>query len=111
MILTHFFCNHSLSELENIINMELEYLSTWFKSNKFSLNINKTMYILFRSNGKRVSIKLNIVIDGININQVNNTNFVGLYIDESLTWTNHITHIPSKIPKHIGIIKILNTGY
>jgi len=42
-----FFCNHSLSELENIMNMELEYLSTWFKSNKLSLNINKTNYILF----------------------------------------------------------------
>jgi len=28
------FCNHSVSELENIINKDLEYLSTWFKSNK-----------------------------------------------------------------------------
>ena len=42
-----FFYNHSLSELDNIINKELEYLSKLFKSNKLSLNINKTNYILF----------------------------------------------------------------
>jgi len=120
MILTYFFCNHSFSELENIINKELEYLSTWFKSDKFSLNINKTNYILFRNKNKMVKTQLNIVIDGININQVNNTKFLGLCIDESLTWVNYITHISSKISKYIGIIKrlskivphhILNTLY
>jgi len=52
-----------------------------------------------------VKTQLNIVIDGININQVNNTEFLGLYIDESLTWVNHIAHISSKISKNIGIIK------
>jgi len=55
-----------------------------------------------------VKTQLNIVIDGININQVNNTKFLGLYIGESLTWVNHITHIPSKISKNIGIIKRLS---
>jgi hypothetical protein len=55
-----------------------------------------------------VNTKLNIVIDGININQVNNIKFLGLYIDESLTWINHITHISSKISKNIGIIKRLS---
>ena len=103
-----FFCNHSISELEYIINQELVHLSTWFKSNKLSLNVNKTNYILFRNKGKRVKDKLNIVIDGININEVNNTKFLGLYIDQSLTWTNHITHISSKISKNIGIIKRLS---
>ena len=94
-----FFCNHSISELECIINQELVYLSTRFKSDKLSLNINKTNYILFRNKGKRVKAKLSIVIDGININQVNNTKLLGLNIDESLTWTNHITHTSSKISK------------
>ena len=42
------------------------------------------------------------------MNQVNNTKFVGLYTDESLTWINHITHISSKISKNIGIIKRLS---
>jgi hypothetical protein len=103
-----FFCNHSLSELENIINKELEYLSTWFKSNKLSLNVSKTNYILFQNKGKRVKAELNIVIDGISINQVNNTKFLGLHIDESLTWIDHLTHISSKISKNIGIIKRLS---
>jgi len=90
-LLTYFIRNHSLSELENIIIKELEYLSAWFKSNKLSLNINKTNYTLFRNKNKMVKTQLNIVIDGVNINQVNNTKFLGLYIDESLTWVNHRT--------------------
>jgi len=55
-----------------------------------------------------VKTQLNIVIDGININQVSNTKFLGLHIDKSLTLVNHLTHISSKISKNIVIIKRLS---
>ena len=103
-----FFSSQSLAELENIINKELDHLAMWFKANKLSLNIDKTSYILFRNRGKKVKNNLNINIDGVNINQVTSAKFLGLYIDEQLTWTNHIRHISSKISKNIGIIRKLS---
>ena len=105
---TNLFCsNNSLSELESILNGELEHLSVWFKANKLSLNTAKTNYILFRNKGKSLS-NLMIRINGTLISQVNQTKFLGLYIDEALTWDNHITHISSKISKSIGIIRKLS---
>ncbi|XP_042148844.1 uncharacterized protein LOC121837309 [Ixodes scapularis] len=41
--------------LPNTINQELIVLQEWFNSNKLTLNINKTKYIVFRSNKKDVN--------------------------------------------------------
>lgn len=103
-----FLSNKSLTELENIVNIELEKLSVWFKANKLSLNIGKTHYILFRNKGKKMNNNLTIKIDGTKIDQVCTTKFLGLYIDEGLTWANHISYISSKISKNIGIIHRLS---
>ena len=45
------------------------------------------------------------MIDGIPIEQVNAINFLGVNIDNKLTWVNHINKIHSKIAKNIGILK------
>ena len=42
-----FLQDTSLSSLESRLNVELEKISSWFKVNKLSLNLNKTNYILF----------------------------------------------------------------
>ena len=39
-----------------------------------------------------------------NITSVNNTKFLGVIIDNKLTWLDHITFIKNKISKLIGII-------
>ena len=38
------------------------------------------------------------------INQVNYTKFLGLYIDEELTWKYHINHVTMKVAKMTGIM-------
>ena len=44
---TNIFCSHeSLQELFKIVNDEMTKLTDWFKSNKLSLNIDKTNYII-----------------------------------------------------------------
>ena len=47
-----FYKNKSLNHLLTIANDELTKLSLWFKANKLSLNISKTIYMLF-SNKKK----------------------------------------------------------
>jgi len=39
------------------------------------------------------------------IERVDSTKFIGIYIDESLTWANHIKIIANKIAKNVGIIR------
>ena len=58
--------------------------------NKLSLNTTKTKYILFRSRNKKSKHDLNISINEENIKQVKNITFLGIVIDEFLTWRDHI---------------------
>ena len=45
-----------------------------------------------------------MLIDDVSINQVESTKFLGVHIDQNLTWKVHINQIASKIAKNIGII-------
>jgi hypothetical protein len=85
-------------------NDELSKISKWFKLNKLSLNIKKTSFILFQSKKRNIPDKLDIRIDNIKIEQVKKTKFLGVIINETLTWDDHIFTIKQKVQKNIGII-------
>ena len=46
--------------------------------------------IIFKSKQKLINYKLNIKLDNIEIEQVSFTKFLGVIINENLTWENHI---------------------
>ena len=47
---------------------------------------------------------LNISIDVHKIDETDHTKFLGVVIDNKLTWKNHISYITGKIAKGIGVI-------
>ena len=51
--------------------------------------------------------KLNISINGNQVEQVTNFNFLGITIDQNLTWKDHISKISIKIARVIGIMNKL----
>ena len=75
--------------------------------NKLSLNTTKTKLILFRSRNKKSKHDLKISINEENIKQVQNINFLGIVIDEFLTWRDHIDLIAKKIIK----VRLLFPGF
>ena len=86
------------------MNQELKKVTAWLTANKLSLNINKTNFIIFKSNRKKLRNKANVIINEHTIDQVKYTKFLGIYIDEELSWKYHINHIASKISKMTGIM-------
>ena len=99
-------CNSTV-DLVSKINTELEKVDKWFKANKLSLNLDKTNYILFSSKRKNAPMhdyKLAIKIDKQNITRVASSKFLGVHIDELLSWKVHITQISKKMAKNTGII-------
>ena len=100
-----FMSDKSIVSLVERANRELEIISKWFIANKLSLNVNKTNYILFRSRRKSVSLSnLKVEIDGKEIKQETSSKFLGVYIDQHLTWGVHVAHISRKIAKNISIL-------
>ena len=75
---------------------------TWFSVNKLSLNIAKTNYIVFGKHKQehRVALKIN----DIAIERVDATKFIGVVIDQSLNWNNHINLVRSKLAKVASVL-------
>lgn len=89
------------SELVSNLNNELKKVSHWFSANLLSLNVKKTSYIIF---GYKRSSDLKILINDIAITRTQETKFLGVIVQETLTWTSHINMISNKISKTIGIL-------
>src|ERR1700733_15907837 len=82
------------------MNTELKKITDWFSSNKLSLNVSKTNFILFCSHRKKIPTqKCQILIDNYLIPQVSSVKFLGVYLDQHLTWNVHISEIAKKFKK------------
>ena len=89
------------------MDMELVNVSTWFKSDKLSLNVDKTKWLLFHFLSKRQLLQQslpNLFIENIHIKKEHVTKFLGVFIDENLSWKQHIDIRSSKISKSIEIL-------
>ena len=85
------YSHDSTTSLCNTLNTEIEKLSTWFNLNKLSLSLQNTNYITFSTNNTDITIQ--IAINGFNIEKVNITKYLGVYIDHNLNLKNHIAYI------------------
>lgn len=108
---TNFFYSHSnFEELIKTINTELNKSSNWLKANRLSLNIDKTHFMIFSSLQKSLpTINESVEIFNSPVSRVTSTKFLGIIIDENLTWRSHIAKVESKIAKNIGIINKLKS--
>ena len=97
----------SPSELESVINSELESLKTWLITNKLSLNLAKTEFMTIGSR-QRITVtydNMAIKLDGSEINKVETVKSLGVHIDKHLSWSVHIEKITKKIASAIGALK------
>ena len=102
-----FTSNSNINAAFNTMNIELKNISIWFKSNKLSLNISKTKYALFHSKRRKSKIPdilPDLFMDNLKLERNKVTKFLGLMVDENLSWESHIDYINTKISKNIGIL-------
>ena len=93
-----------LDDLIAVLNVELISLSVWLKSNKLSLNTQKTFFMVFHRARLKTANCNDLVIDNASITRVNSAKYLGIIIDVKFNWIEHITYIKNKISKAIGIM-------
>jgi len=74
------------------MNTEANHLHQWFIANKLTLNLKKTKFMLFnrqklKSNALK-KFKLNI--NKVNIEQVDEIKYLGVFLNDKLNWQKHI---------------------
>ena len=81
----------------------LTKVKKWFDCNKLILHLGKTTHTIFQSKKQSLPPDQYFTLDGTNIYRAYSTKYLGLYIDENLTWRNHIDHLNNSLIKYIGI--------
>ena len=97
-----------LKTIETIVNTELKEVAKWLNLNKLSLNAGKTEFIFFHSrqhslNYDNISIKFN----GVKLSPVDKIKYLGMYIDNYLSWNYHIQHLSTKLSRANRILSKL----
>jgi hypothetical protein len=95
------------TDFKNDINIVFEH--EWFKANLFSINFNKTHIIRFTAENKTVTDDICVCVcvcvykyiyihiythtyiyDNKQIAPITNTKFLGIFMNDTLTWKKHI---------------------
>ena len=101
-----FVSGENEQEAYNAANKVLEAINVYMYANKLHINHNKVFYIHFRPKGGNATNGTNfdLKLSGKNIKQVTETKFLGVIIDENLTWLPHVKYLENKLMSCIGII-------
>ena len=60
--------------------------------------------MIFRPRQKTLPITRQIIIENNVLEQVDHTKFLGVYIDQHLTWRSHVNFIAPMISKSVGLL-------
>ena len=99
-----------LKALEHLMNSELAKVKKWCDINKLSINMGKTNFITKSIRKRDMEISLNISNnDGSShtLERKQCIKYLGVMIDDSLTWKYHIAFVCSRLSRNIGIISKL----
>ena len=83
-------------QMQNDFNLVFEQLNKWFKSNLLLLNFDKTYFIQFTNKSRCTSDK-QIKYEDKQLSITNETKFLGLFINNNLSWKTHTECIKSKL--------------
>ena len=101
---TLYITHKSIDYIRFCIETDLNTLQDWFRANKLTLNVGKSVCILFSKHAQ--PIKLNISLGGINIPQVTSTKFLGMWIDKSLSWNEHVNKTALRLKSRTNLLNM-----
>ena len=100
---TLFIQGSKIDEMVVTLNNELVKLSNWMKSNKLTINASKTFFMV--TCGKNINLdNVSIKIDNCVISRVSHIKFLGVTIDEKLTWKPHLLSLHTRISQITGVL-------
>ena len=107
---TILYSHENIESKIDVVNAELKEVSNWFKTNKLSVNASKTNYMLLGTShmtSSKIQQDLNVILDNTVLDRVSHTKFLGVLIDENLTWKYHIDCVSKTLSRNIGIMNKL----
>ena len=99
--------SHSnINVLRGRCNAEAARVNEWFIANRLTTNSKKASnYLLseYNSNDSNRPVSFNIVMGNVNLRRVNTFKYLGVMLDENVTWSNQVEHLSTKLSRSAGI--------
>ena len=85
------------------VNIAIKKISTWFQTNKTP----KSQFFYIHTKMEKYNINSALIqVDGYKIKHIKFTKFVGIFIDDHLSWRTHIDNL-SKVARNVGMLNKL----
>lgn len=99
-----YFVDKDEKVIELILNKTLKKLEIWLNCNSLKFNSKKTVCMLFRDRKKKNVNHLELVLAGQKIEQCTEAKYLGIMLDEFLTFTSHTFYIVKKVNARINLM-------
>ena len=102
------FSAKKIKTLETDLNYDLKIVSDWLKANRLSLNVEKSKLIIFKSKRKLIDSQLfSIKLNGVKLLPTDNVKYLGLHLDQNLSFDHHVNQLSKKLSRTNGILSKL----
>ena len=98
-----YVANGDPTMLATELQQAVDNLSEWFDNWLLNVNIEKTALLILRKKGMP-AIHITVRICGDVIHQVNKHKHLGLILNSTLTWKDHVDYVCSKAAQRIGLL-------
>ena len=105
--------SENYNDLQINVSREINKVHKWLCANKLTLNISKSKYMIVTNKKKPNERDFQVKINGKNLDKCSSYKYLGVHIDENLTWKPHINYLCEKITKVCGVLAKLRhcVGY
>jgi len=98
--------------VEDILNEDLVSVQNYFKSWFLALNPNKTTSTVLKLNNRDADRKLNLIVQGTKLMSVDAPKYLGIKLDRTLTFSQHLEDVKNKLKTRNNIIsKLARTSW
>ena len=102
-----FIVSDDICSLQSSLQTCLNLANLWLQRNGLRLNTLKTKSMLIHSSKKVTGTTLELSVDGSQVEQVRSFKFLGVTINDTLTWSDHINTVCAKVSRNLNLLRDL----
>ena len=107
-----YFSAKTVEELEIVLGLDMNNISTWMQENKLFLNEGKTEYVIYGTwQNPQLQDKTSLLYEGTELNRVLSYKYLGVFIDQHLSFNNHVENLMKETSKKLRALKCISTNF
>ena len=103
-----YITSSNLASLNSSLQQCLDATSLWMACNGLQLNASKIKCMLLHSSRRRIETGLDVHVDGITVDQIRVFKYLGVLINDTLIWNNHVDMVCKKVSCSLNLLRRLS---